>query len=55
MHWLLDVHLRDDNDKKYEKNVAENFAEKVFYLTWLNQEFLKVKTKCMLQSQVNSL
>ncbi|NRA86233.1 MAG: ISAs1 family transposase [Rhizobiales bacterium] len=25
-HWLLDVHLNDDNDKKYEANSAENFA-----------------------------
>lgn len=27
MHWLLDVHLGDDKDKKYEKNAAENFAK----------------------------
>jgi len=27
MHWLLDVHLNDDKDKKYEKNAAENFAK----------------------------
>lgn len=27
MHWCLDVHLNDDKDKKYEKNVAENFAK----------------------------
>lgn len=26
-HWLLDVHLNDDKDKKYEKNAAENFAK----------------------------
>lgn len=26
-HWLLDVHLKDDHDKKYEKNAAENFAK----------------------------
>ncbi|EGU45692.1 transposase, partial [Vibrio ichthyoenteri ATCC 700023] len=26
-HWLLDVHLNDDGDKKYEKNSAENFAQ----------------------------
>ena len=26
-HWLLDVHLRDDKDKKYEKIAAENFAK----------------------------
>ena len=25
-HWLLDVHLNDDRDKKYEENAAENFA-----------------------------
>lgn len=24
-HWLLDVHLSDDKDKKYEENSAENF------------------------------
>ena len=27
MHWLLDVHLNDDRDKKYETNAAENFAK----------------------------
>jgi predicted transposase YbfD/YdcC len=27
MHWLLDVHLNDDKDKKYEENAAENFAK----------------------------
>lgn len=27
IHWLLDVHLNDDKDKKYEKNAAENFAK----------------------------
>ena len=26
-HWLLDVHLGDDKDKKYEENAAENFAK----------------------------
>lgn len=26
-HWLLDVHLSDDKDKKYEENAAENFAK----------------------------
>lgn len=26
-HWLLDVHLGDDKDKKYEKIAAENFAK----------------------------
>ncbi|RDH44392.1 ISAs1 family transposase [Zooshikella ganghwensis] len=26
-HWLLDVHLNDDKDKKYSKNAAENFAK----------------------------
>ena len=26
-HWLLDVHLNDDKDKKYEVNAAENFAK----------------------------
>lgn len=25
-HWLLDVHLNDDHDKKYTENAAENFA-----------------------------
>ena len=25
-HWLLDVHLKDDHDKKYTDNAAENFA-----------------------------
>lgn len=27
MHWLLDVHLNDDKDKRYEKNAAENFSK----------------------------
>lgn len=27
MHWMLDVHMNDDNDRKYEKNAAENFAK----------------------------
>ena len=27
MHWCLDVHLKDDKDKKHEKNAAENFAK----------------------------
>lgn len=26
-HWLLDVHLNDDNDKKYDKYAAQNFAK----------------------------
>lgn len=26
-HWLLDVHLNDDRDKKYEESAAENFAK----------------------------
>ena len=26
-HWLLDVHLNDDKDKKYDANAAENFAK----------------------------
>ena len=26
-HWLLDVHLADDKNKKYEKIAAENFAK----------------------------
>ncbi len=26
-HWLLDVHLNDDKDKKYEENAAQNFAK----------------------------
>ena len=26
LHWVLDVHLNDDHDKKLDRNAADNFS-----------------------------
>ena len=52
-HWLLDVHLNDDKDKKYDENSAENFNRVRRFLlnlvkskTWIGKkESIKSKLK----------
>ncbi len=44
MHWCLDVHLNNDRDKKYEKNVSGNFAKtKEFLLNLVKSILLEGK------------
>lgn len=49
-HWLLDVHLGDDKDKKYEKIAAENFAKtKRFLLNLVKSKPPKGKKRSVRQ------